>query len=312
MADASSFLVGAQVGATSAELLQDWLQARQSSTRRAYARECTKYAEWAGHGRREEAMSRLLAGSCGAAQHQLTRYRTALGQVGLAPASINRALSALRSFVAFAAHAGRIDWTLSVQNVPSAAYRDTAGPTRSEVRQLLDALDGATDPAALRDRVLVQLLYFLGLRRAEAASLDQDDLDLDRGQLAVVGKGRREAAPISMPDRVVDSARAWLRVHPGSGPNRPLLVAMDRRSRGHRLSGRSVARIVRRCCARAGIRTYSPHALRHAAITHALDATEGNVRLVRAFSRHARLDTLVVYDDNRNDGAGRVANLLAS
>ena len=52
--------------------------------------------------------------------------------------------------------------------------------------------------------------------------------------------------------------------------------------------------------------------MRHAAITAALDHTEGNYRLVRSFSRHASLQTIARYDDNRNDSAGKVAKALDS
>jgi len=54
-----------------------------------------------------------------------------------------------------------------------------------------------------------------------------------------------------------------------------------------------------------------PHGLRHAAITHALDVTGGDVRRVQKFSRHRDLRTLTVYDDNRQDIAGQVAAMVA-
>jgi hypothetical protein len=56
----------------------------------------------------------------------------------------------------------------------------------------------------------------------------------------------------------------------------------------------------------------SPHRIRHNAITHSLDATGGDVRRVRRFSRHSRLETVAIYDDSRRDMAGEVASLLAA
>lgn len=55
----------------------------------------------------------------------------------------------------------------------------------------------------------------------------------------------------------------------------------------------------------------TPHKLRHSAITAALDATNGDVRRVQRLSRHARLETLQRYDDNRSDLQGEVTGLLA-
>jgi integrase/recombinase XerC len=57
--------------------------------------------------------------------------------------------------------------------------------------------------------------------------------------------------------------------------------------------------------------TVSPHGLRHAGITEALERTGGNVRAVQHSSRHRDLRTLTTYDDNRTDWAGEVAELVA-
>jgi integrase/recombinase XerC len=85
----------------------------------------------------------------------------------------------------------------------------------------------------------------------------------------------------------------------------------DRAGKSERLTGRSVARIVAEVSGAAGIGLVRPHGLRHAAITHALDVTGGDVRRVQKFSRHRDLRTLTVYDDNRQDIAGQVAALVA-
>jgi integrase/recombinase XerC len=54
----------------------------------------------------------------------------------------------------------------------------------------------------------------------------------------------------------------------------------------------------------------SPHRIRHSAITAALEATNGNVRKVQKLSRHKKLDTLMLYDDNRANMQGEVSSLL--
>jgi integrase/recombinase XerC len=62
---------------------------------------------------------------------------------------------------------------------------------------------------------------------------------------------------------------------------------------------------------RAGVaRGTNPHGLRHQGITRALDLAKGDVRRVRRFSRHAKLETLLKYDDNRVDEAGAIARML--
>jgi integrase/recombinase XerC len=81
---------------------------------------------------------------------------------------------------------------------------------------------------------------------------------------------------------------------------------------GLRLTGDGIYHIVRDLGARVGVPTLTPHKLRHTAITIALDLTDGNVRAVRDLSRHARLETLQRYDDNRRNFQGSVSEKLSN
>jgi hypothetical protein len=90
-------------------------------------------------------------------------------------------------------------------------------------------------------------------------------------------------------------------------------VSTDERVVG--LTSRGVAKLLHRLGVASGVGHVRPHGLRHACISEALSAGE-SVRRVRAFSRHARLDTLLRYDDNRARGAdaedGNIADALGS
>jgi integrase/recombinase XerC len=78
-----------------------------------------------------------------------------------------------------------------------------------------------------------------------------------------------------------------------------------------RLDGGNATRASKAIGQRAGLaRGAHPHGLRHLGITRALDLAGGDVRKVRKFSRHPKLDTLLRYDDNRLDEAGSIARLL--
>ncbi len=94
-----------------------------------------------------------------------------------------------------------------------------------------------------------------------------------------------------------------------TGSNR--LVALDNHNRGvgKRITGAGIFHIVRQLGNQAGLKV-RPHGLRHTAITAALDAFNGDYRKTRAFSRHASLDTVRRYDDNRSDHAGQVEHAL--
>src|SRR5262249_26704697 len=102
---------------------------------------------------------------------------------------------------------------------------------------------------------------------------------------------------------------AWVEAR-GPTPG-ALFVRLDRAGPGHgRLSDAAVYALVRGLGERAGLRA-RPHGLRHAAITEALDLMSGDVRAVQRFSRHRKLDTLLIYDDARRDLAGEVARRVA-
>jgi integrase/recombinase XerC len=83
------------------------------------------------------------------------------------------------------------------------------------------------------------------------------------------------------------------------------------RVRGQRLTGRGLYHVIAGLGAAVGLKT-RPHGLRHASITAALDANNGDVRAVQLHARHADPQTTMRYDDNRQDLAGRVAASLAN
>ena len=91
----------------------------------------------------------------------------------------------------------------------------------------------------------------------------------------------------------------------------PLFYSVSHRCRGHRLAGSSIWSIVRQMGSRCGVKVW-PHGCRHTAVTAGLDATGGDVRSVRQFSRHANVETLLLYDDARQNLGGKVADMVAA
>jgi integrase/recombinase XerC len=90
----------------------------------------------------------------------------------------------------------------------------------------------------------------------------------------------------------------------------PLFISLRPRY-GHRLTGDGIRKIVVEIAENAGIsKTISPHRIRHSSVTAALDASDGDVRSVQKLSRHASLNTLMIYDDNRTKAQGKITALL--
>src|SRR5262249_30401577 len=141
----------------------------------------------------------LLAGGQGAANERALAYRAHLVARGLAPATVNRRLAALRSLVKLARTLGLVPWALDVDGVRAEPYRDTRGPGRAGFARLLAVLVSRVDAKGLRDRALLRLLFDLGLRRGEAVGLDVADLDLEAGTADVLGKGRTQKARLTLP-----------------------------------------------------------------------------------------------------------------
>jgi integrase/recombinase XerC len=152
---------------------------------------------------------------------------------------------------------------------------------------------------------IVRLLGDLALRRCELVRLDLGDVDLEAGTVMVQGKGKRAKAPVAFPEPTRRALAEWIVIR-GVAPG-PLFLGRD----GERMSVHAVNRLLRRLGARAGISRSSPHQVRHAAITRALDVTQGDIRRVARFARHRDIRATAIYDDNRRLMAGDVAALVA-
>jgi len=298
----------APLGAPGAGLIDAWLAGRTARTLEAYRADLEDFRAFTGTPSVGAAAERLLTGGHGPANALALAYRASLHERGLASATINRRLAALRSLVGFARTVGLVPWALDVRNERLEPYRDTRGPGRAGVRRLFAAAERRADPKGLRDRAILRLLYDLALRRAEVVGLDRADVDLTGGTVAVLGKGRSAPARLTLPAPTGAALDAWLAVR-GDAPG-PLFGPLARTAHEGRLSAGGLYRIVRALGRSAGV-PVRPHGLRHAAITEALDLTGGDLRAVSRYSRHRDLRVLTFYDDSRADLAGEVARKVA-
>ena len=227
----------------------------------------------------------------------LARLRT----TGAARTTLARRAAAARTFTAWARRAGLTPGDPGQRLASPKPHRDL--PNVLRVDQVADlvkppAAAPARAPAeevatALRDHVVLELLYAAGIRVAELCGLDLGDVDRSRRVLRVFGKGARErAVPYGVPaERALD---AWLR------RGRPTLAiagsgdALLLGAKGGRLNPTVVRRIVSRAAAAAGLPPTSPHGLRHAAATHLLEGG-ADLRSVQELLGHATLSSTQIY-----------------
>jgi integrase/recombinase XerC len=239
-------------------------------------------------------------------------FLTTLYAAGQSRATAARKLAAIRTFLRYLRREGLIDDDPgALVPTPKREVRMPVHLSEPEVDRLLAA---PTDDAALvrRDRAILELFYASGLRLAELAGLDLDDVNLSAKMVRVLGKGGKErlvpfntgaatairrylkdreqlvgqataAAPSRRPDR--------LPVRSGRRAREPLFVNY----RGTGLSARSIDRLVRHWATasntRAGI---SPHALRHSFATHLLQRG-ADLRAIQELLGHAQLSTTQRY-----------------
>ena len=292
----------------------DVLAGRTPRTLLAYDRDLHDFAQFLEAPEARAAVELLLNLPHGQANAAALAYNAHLVDRGLKSATIARRLAALRSVVRMARTVGRIAWALDVESPRTEPYRDTAGPGDAGWRAMLslakrDAETGRPKP--VRDLAIIRLLHDLGLRRGELVALDLADVDLEAGTVAVVDKGRTEALRLTLPDPTRDALAHWMTAR-GLDAG-PLFVRLDRAAHAPtRLTDTAVFLVVRDLGRKTGLkRPTQPHALRHQGITKALDVTNGDVRTVQRFPRHADTRTLLPYDDRRRDLVGDVAKLVA-
>lgn len=285
-------------------LVDMWLEGRSPQTLRAYKKDLEDFAGFLKLTTGEEAANYLTSRTHAEANELVLSYRNSMVGEKLAPATINRRLAALRSLIKLANLLGHVVWLLGVENVKGEKYRDTAGPGEEKIATIVAMLEEEATPKARRDLAIIHLLFDMGLRRGEVAELRLEHVRFEgsRGTVSVMGKGRRERVDYTMPSIAVAAIKTWLKEQKDIQHGDSLFG----------VTGQAIWNILDNVSKRAGVGHVRPHGLRHSGITRALDATDGNIRKVQKFSRHKNVNTLMIYDDNRRDFFGEIAELASS
>ncbi len=217
-----------------------------------------------------------------------------LKDLGLAPATIRRQVSALHTYFAFLIGEGVLAEDPSDRLETPRPGRTLPDVLTAAEMELLLAAPSLDHPLAWRDRALLELGYGAGLRVTELCTLRISDLLLPDGLVRVFGKGGKERlVPIGR--KVIGAVSVYLNqtrptLDKGKGAGRVLLNA-----RGTPLSRVGAWGIIRKLTARAGItKRVSPHTLRHSFATHLLEGG-ADLRAVQEMLGHADLATTQIY-----------------
>lgn len=217
-----------------------------------------------------------------------------LKDLGLAPASIRRQISALRTYFRFLVSEGHVARDPSGEiELPKTWRRLPEVLTLAEVEALLGA-PMPDEPMGWRDRALLELAYGTGVRVSELVGLNTTDILFDELLIRVMGKGSKERL-VPMGRRAHAAAATYGR------ETRPGLDRGKTRGRfflnrwGQPLSRVGAWGIIKRSAARAGIKKrVTPHTLRHSFATHLLEGG-ADLRAVQEMLGHADLSTTQIY-----------------
>ncbi|GGE86583.1 tyrosine recombinase [Mycetocola zhadangensis] len=221
-------------------------------------------------------------------------------QSGLSATTLARRSSSVRSWSAWLAQNGYVDIDRAVRlRSPKTGRSLPHVVQRTQMDVMLASLAESAangDPVALRNSALIEVLYATGIRVSELCGLNQDDIDLDRLTVRVLGKGSKErVVPFGVPahSALVDYLRQ----------GRPALSTRQEQStdavflgvKGARMGPRSVYSLVSRLLAALpGGSAQGPHTLRHTAATHLLDGG-ADLRAVQELLGHSSLGTTQIY-----------------
>lgn len=217
---------------------------------------------------------------------------------GVARTTLARRTAASRCFTAWALGTGRISTDPGARLVAPRAHRTL--PAVLRVEHAAQALDAAAlgaaqlDPQALRDHLVMELLYACGIRVGELCGLNLDSVDGARRLLRVLGKGDSErTVPYGVPAE--RALQAWLSHGRGQLATTASGPALLLGARGGRLDQRAVRRMVHQVVAAVpGAPDLAPHGLRHSAATHLLEGG-ADLRVVQELLGHASLATTQLY-----------------
>ena len=232
----------------------------------------------------------------------------------LAPASVNKALAALRGVLREAWQLGQITAenyhrAASLPPIKSQTFLKGRALAQGELRSLMACCAADKTPAGIRDAALLSVLYGTGVRRSEAVALDLEDYEPDKEALKVrAGKGRKDRV-VFVTSGTASALKDWILLR-GEKPGALFWpVFHDGTLIKRRLVDQAVIRIARKRGAQAGLERFSPHDLRRSYISDLLEAG-ADLSTVQRLAGHASVQTTTRYDLRGEEAKRKASRLL--
>jgi len=224
-------------------------------------------------------------------QHHIRALIAQKHRQGLGGKSLQRLLSALRSFFRWMLREG------IAQHNPAKAVRAPKSPRHlpatldaDTIGQLLDI--PTNTPLAIRDKAIMELFYSSGLRLSELTGLHWQQIDLPSGMVTVTGKGNRSRM-VPVGRIAVDALLEWRKVRGQYATLEEPHVFVSQR--GNPISPRTIQARIRHWAKHQGMpQNIYPHLLRHSFASHMLESS-GDLRGVQELLGHADISTTQIY-----------------
>ena len=237
-------------------------------------------------------------------EEDISLYESSLKRLDLSPASINRAISALKSFYLYLGIEYEIANPMQAVERRKLTRKLPKALTVSEITSLIDATKRLDNPISLRDFALLELLYGTGARVSEVIGINLNDIASsadDQSAVSTVklrGKGSKERI-VPIGSYAMKALSEYLtRTRPAlaeKSKQKNANAALFLNSRGTRLSRVSAWQIVSDAADATGLRgKISPHVFRHSYATHLLDGG-ADIRVVQELLGHASVTTTQIY-----------------
>ncbi len=239
----------------------------------------------------------------GAAEINAATIRAWRDSIDLSPSSVNLRLSAVRSFFAWIVEQGLMPMNPAA-GIKGATRRGTSKSHKRDeltAEEVLAVLENCNPNQSIgaRDRAIIALMAYTGLRTVEVYRADVGDLKTRNGRLVlwVQGKGHETKDDyVVLPKPAERELRAWLRHRGKVRPSDPLFVSLSPRNHGERMSRAAIRAAIKQRYSDAGIvgETKTTHSLRHSAISNAIrhGATPTQAQ---AMARHSNVNTTLIY-----------------
>lgn len=295
-------------------LVDDFLNSLSERTKEDYRADLKDFTAFMQMHSPEEAAKTFVSSGAGNANEIAFKYKKNLKDRELAPNTVNRRLTALKSLIKYCNLVGIINWRLSVIGEKVRKYKDTRGVSVDVLGEMISrSAEQTNERKSKRDVAILRLMGDMGLRREEVTRLDfPNDVDLEHNELLILGKGQTEKERRSMGVDTAKALKEWLEVRGEfSGP---LFISLSNRvGENSRISLRGMTFAVSEAGRAVGIKT-SPHKLRHTAITQAareIQDASMQPRDLLDFSRHKDIRTAFIYVDQIENRQGVIAEMVS-